>query len=92
MQINITLMPTVPTHSGIALVGIARSPPYGRTINSATVDIQNTTAPYGSYSVTTNSVGYYIKNSMPNNYLWDIWGSKTGFSNSSIYQKLVTGI
>jgi len=91
LEINITLMPTNPAHSGIALGGIARSPPYNRTINNALVTIQNASAPYGNYTVLTNSVGYYIKDYMPNNYWWNIWGSKTGFSNSSIYQKLVVG-
>jgi len=90
IQINLTLMPTNPTHTGIALGGIARSPPYNRTINSATVTINKTGI--GNYIATTNSVGYYIQNGMPNGTIWDIWGSKTGFSNSSIYQKLVVGI
>ena len=91
IQINLTLMPTNPAHSGIALGGLARSPPYNRTINNALVTIQNASAPYGNYTALTNSVGYYIKDYMPNNYWWNIWGSKTGFSNSSIYQKLVVG-
>jgi hypothetical protein len=90
IQINLTLMPTSPTYTGIALGGIARTPPYNRTINSATVTINKTGI--GNYITTTNSVGYYIQNSMPNGTIWDIWGSKTGFSNSSIYQKLVVGI
>ena len=90
IQINLTLMPTSPTFSGIALGGIARTPPYNRTINSATVTINKTGI--GNYIATTNSVGYYIQNGMPNGTIRDIWGSKTGFSNSSIYQKLVVGI
>lgn len=115
IQINLTLMPTNPTYTGIALGGIARTPPYNRTINSATVTIVNNTG--GSclhyslgcdggclvcdswsggnlttYTATTNSVGYYIQNNMPNANVWSIWGSKIGFSNSSVYQKLVVGI
>jgi hypothetical protein len=90
IQVNLTLMPTSPTYTGIALGGIARTPPYNRTINSATITINK--AGIGNYLATTNSVGYYIQNSMPNGTIWDIWGSKTGFSNSSIYQKLVVGI
>jgi len=89
IQINLTLMPTSPTFTGIAVGGIARTPPYNRTIDSATVTIQNSTT---TYTVTTNSAGYYIKNSMLNNILWDIWGSKSGFANSTIYKKLVVGI
>jgi hypothetical protein len=90
IQINLTLMPTNPTYTGIALGGIARTPPYNRTINSATITINK--AGIGNYLATTNSVGYYIQNSMPNGTIWDIWGSKTGFANSTTYQKLVVGI
>jgi hypothetical protein len=91
IQINLTLMPLNPTHTGIALGGIARTPPYNRTIDSATVTINKTGI--GHYIATTNSAGYYIQNSMPNGTIWDIWGSKSpGFANSSIYQKLVVGI
>jgi len=92
IEINITLMPTNPAHYGIALGGLARSPPYNRTINNALITIQNATAPSGNYTVLTNSVGYYIKDYMPNNYWWNIWGSKSGFSDSPIYQKLVIGV
>jgi len=92
LELNFTLMPLNPTYYGIALGGIAREPPYNRTIGNAYIDIQNASAPYGNYTVQTNAVGYYIKDYMPNNYWWNIWGSKTGFLNSTIYQKLVVGI
>jgi hypothetical protein len=89
IQINLTLMPDDPVHSGIALGGIAREPPYNRTISGATVTILNGTT---EYIATTNSVGYYIQNNMPNNNWWNIWGSKIpGYDNSSIYFKLVFG-
>jgi len=88
IEINITLMPTTPAFSGIALGGIVRTPPYNRTVDSATVTINN-----GSYhyTATTNSAGYYIINTLPNNILFDVWGSKTGFANSTVVQKLVVG-
>jgi hypothetical protein len=89
ISINITLMPTTPTFSGVALGGIARTPPYNRTIDSATITITNANA---TYTVTTNSAGYYIKNNMRANEWWNIWGSKTGFGNSTTYNKLVVGI
>jgi hypothetical protein len=88
LEINLTLMPLSPTYSGIALGGIARTPPYNRTIESATITIQNGS---NTYTVTTNAAGYYINNEMSNGSVWDIWGAKSGFSNSSIYQKLVVG-
>ena len=90
IQLNFTLMSLSPTYTGIALGGIARTPPYNQTIDSATISIQNATAG-GNFTATTNSVGFYIQNNMPNNYWWSILGSKTGFLNSTIYQKLVIG-
>lgn len=90
IQINISLMPTTPTHTGIALGGLVVSPPYNRTVDSATVVISNSGV--GSYTVTTNSAGFYIQDLMPNGTIWDIMSYKTGYSNSSIYQKLVVGI
>ena len=89
IPINITLMPTTPTFSGVALGGIARTPPYHRTIDSATITITNANA---TYTATTNSAGYYIKNNMRANEWWNIVGSKTGFGNSTTYNKLVVGI
>jgi hypothetical protein len=89
IPINITLMPTTPTFSCVALGGIARTPPYNRTIDSATITITNANA---TYTATTNSAGYYIKNYMPANQWWNIVGSKTGFGNSTTYNKLVVGI
>lgn len=89
IQINITLMPTSPTFTGVALGGIARSPPFNRTIDSATITISNTSA--GTLTATTNSAGYYIVNDMPNNYIWSIVGTKSGFSTSETYLKLVVG-
>ena len=89
ISINLTLMPTTPTFSGVALGGIARTPPYNRTIDSATVTITNANA---TYTATTNSAGYYIKNNMRANEWWNIVGSKTGFGNSTTYNKLVVGI
>ena len=89
ISINLTLMPTTPTFSGVALGGIARTPPYNRTIDSATITITNANA---TYTATTNSAGYYIKNYMRPNEWWNVIGSKTGFGNSSTYNKLVVGI
>lgn len=91
IEINLTLMPTNPTFTGIALGGIARTPPYNRTIDSALVDVVNTSDGH-SYTATTNGAGYYIVNNMEGASHWfNVWGSKIGFSNSSIYYKLVFG-
>jgi hypothetical protein len=93
LQLNFTLLPTSHTYSGIAIGGIVRATPYNQTVDSATVHIGNITAPGGNYTVTTNGAGYYIQNYLPNNYWWEIWGSKPpGFSNSTIYKLLAVGI
>jgi len=89
IPLNITLLSSTPTYTGLALGGIVRKPPFNITVDDASVVIQN--GSYGSYSVTTNSAGYYIKNTLPNNYLWDVWGNKSGYYNSSVYQILVVG-
>jgi hypothetical protein len=91
LELNFTLVPSTPTYTGVALAGIAFEPPYNRTINSATIHIVNTSGGY-SYTATTNSVGYYIQNGMVGPSHWfDVWGSKAGFLNSTVYQKLVVG-
>ena len=91
LVLNFTLMPLSPSFTGTALGGVAREPPYNQTINSATIQIQNVTnGKY--YTVSTNSVGYYIQNLMYPNIWYDIWGAKSGFMNSTVYQKLVVGV
>lgn len=92
LKINLTLVPTFPRFNGTALGGVARVTPYNRTVNNVTILIQNSSAPGGNITATTNAVGYYIVNYMPPNYLWDIWGSKSGFLNSTVVQKLVVGV
>jgi len=89
IALNITLMPNSPTYSGIALGGIAHVLPYNRTVNSATIEIQN--ASYGNYHATTNSAGYYLLEWMPDGYWWDVWGHKAGLQNSTVYNILVEG-
>jgi hypothetical protein len=91
IQINISLMPIDPPHTGVAVGGLVMKPPYNQTVDNARVDVYNATV--GTrYTLTTNGAGYYVQNDMPNNDIWDIWGSKSGFSNSTIYKKLVWGV
>jgi len=88
IHLNLSLMPISPTYTGIALGGLVRTPPYNQTVDSATVLVANGSY---SYTVTTNSAGFYIINDLPNNLVFDIWSHKTGFSNSTIYKLLVVG-
>jgi len=87
IQINLTLMPNSPIHAGYAVGGLARTPPYNRSISSASIEIVNST----DYNLTTtNSVGYYLQNNLTAAKQYNVSGSKTGFSNSSIYSVRTT--
>lgn len=95
VALNITLVPDSPTVVGLGLGGVARDTTYGRPIPGATISITNTT--YGeSHSVVCNGVGYYLLDEadgiyLTNNRLYQVVGSKTGYSNSITYSLTVVG-
>lgn len=91
LQLNVSMMPLNPPHDEIAVGGLVMKPPYNQTIDNARVDIYNATLGT-TYTVTTNGAGYYIQDYMPNAMWWNIWGSKSGFANSTIYLKYVFGV
>jgi hypothetical protein len=85
LRLNHTLMSLTPASSGETIGGIVRMPPFNQTLDGATIVIRNET--YAAlYSVTTNGAGYYVKNSLTSGYLYDVWGSKSGLVNSTIYE------
>jgi hypothetical protein len=88
LDLNITLVPTNPTYSGVALGGVVRTPPYNRTVPGATIIVTNGST---SYTATSNSVGFYTVNNMSGNLWYNIVGTKYAYTNSSTYQKLVVG-
>jgi hypothetical protein len=76
------------------LGGIVRLPPFNQTVDNAIVEIQNVT--YGEYyTVTTNSAGYYVQQPIYTRsgagVRYQVWGSKSGLVNSSVYNVTVYG-
>lgn len=75
--------------TGILGIGINVTGGYGQPVSAASMVAQNTT--YSEYyTTTTNSVGGYkfdqtTSAMLTHNRLYNIWGSKTGFGNSSVY-------
>lgn len=66
---------------------------YGRPIPSVTVSIQNSTHSESYASTTNNAGGYYADAStsavFTSGRLYNIFGSKSGYNTSQIYQKVV---
>jgi hypothetical protein len=93
VSLNFTLVPNTPAYSGLALGGVDRDIVYGRPISGATVAVQNTTT--GEYyTKTTNNVGYYLCDAgsaciLASPQVYNVWGSKLHYSNSTIYTPLV---
>jgi PKD repeat protein len=92
LRINHTLLanPMQEFYYNPVLGGIARTPPFNRTVDNTVVTIRNTTV-NETYTATTNSAGYYLILYITPNYIYDVWGSKTGYANSTIYKKLIVG-
>jgi len=95
VALNITLVPSSPTTSGIAIGGVNRDTTYGRPIGGVIDYITNSTYSE-SYNATANSVGYYVLDEsdgvyLTNGRLYQIIGAKLGYSNSTIYSLTVVG-
>ncbi len=95
VALNITLVPSSPTVTGLGLGGVARDTTYGRPIYGATLTITNASRSE-SYVTTANSVGYYLIDEtkgvfLTNNGWYQVVGSKLGYSNSTTYSLTVVG-
>jgi hypothetical protein len=88
LHINISMIPTTPTVSGVAIGGIVRDTPLFRPVSGATVEASNAT---NVLSGTTNIAGYYLINDVANLTTYTVRSSKTGFVNSSDYSVAVNG-
>jgi hypothetical protein len=93
--LNFTLLALTPTHTGIALGGIARDTVYGRPIALPSVIAANATHAE-SYSTTGNSVGYYLIDEADAVFFtadrcYTVTGSKTGYGSAS-YLKCLTAV
>jgi hypothetical protein len=78
--LNISLLQTNPTYSGVSIGGVVRDNVYGNPVTSATYWVQNGTA----YSSTTNIAGFARVDNLPEATWYNVWSSKTGFGNSSV--------
>ena len=96
--LNITLRSTNVTQAGLGIGGITRTGSFagltitggfGEPISNANVTLQNVTN--GNYHyTTTNMAGWYLADEGESIFLvsqrpYEVWGSKAGFSNSTIY-------
>ena len=96
VALNFTLIPESPTYDiGLAIGGVARETTYGRPIPTARVDLTNVTHSEAC-DTTTNSVGYYLADyglpcPLTVNRNYQVWGSKTNYENSTIYNVIAEG-
>lgn len=91
IPLNITLLSTTPSHTGVSIGGIVRDNQYGNPVTSATVNVYNTSTSE-SYNNVTNIAGYYIVNNLVGNRLYNVSSTKSGYSNSTIAQVVAVGI
>ncbi|MFA5378047.1 MAG: hypothetical protein WC455_20010 [Dehalococcoidia bacterium] len=92
-SLDFALLPLSHNTTGNALAGVARDTTYGNPIPYAKVWVQNvTTGEY--YQRTANSLGYHYCDAadctLVSGRLYDVWGSKTGYSNSTVYQPVIS--
>lgn len=89
LHINLSVVPTTVSKSGIAIGGIVREETYFNPVVGAIVTGYNSS--YNTtVNTTTNIAGFYLLDNLLNYVQYDIWGSKVGFENSSVY--LVTAV
>ncbi len=91
--LNISLVPSTPTFTGLAIGGVDRDTTYGRPIGSATVTVRNTTTGE-TYQKTTSMTGWYLCDfgsscSLATKTPYDVWAFKLGYTNSTT-EKAVT--
>jgi hypothetical protein len=90
IPLNITLLSTTPSHTGVSIGGIVRDNQYGNPVTSATVNVYNTSTSE-SYNNVTNIAGYYFVNNLVGNRLYNVSSTKSGYSNSTISQVVAVG-
>ena len=99
IALNISMSPTSPVHTGVAIGGIVRQGDYtGATtpipypISGATVYLRVNGSSATPSSTTSNLAGWYIFNSLVSGTTYDIWSEKTGFGNSAVHQATASGM
>lgn len=86
VHLNITLINSTATHTAPSINGVLKDNLYHSTIPSATVyeRVNGTTTTPNATSA--NIAGYYIFNELTNTTVYDLWGTKTGYADSEVYQ------
>ena len=82
IPLNITLFNISPSYSGAAIGGVIRDDQYGNPVVGATYHTLNGT----DTTCTTNIAGVCINSNLVANRLYNVSGSKPGYSNSTIAQ------
>lgn len=86
VTLDFALVPTTPTFSGISVGGVVRESVYGNLVNTSVVYISNIST--SEYCITsTNIRGFYLFDNttcpLISNRLYTIWGTSTGYGNST---------
>jgi len=92
-DLNVSMIPSTPSYTGLAIGGVDRDFLYGRPIGSATITVRNTTTGE-SYVNYTNTWGWYLCDdgatcSLQTKRPYDVWAYKIGYTNSTT-EKAVT--
>ena len=84
--LNISMVPSTPAYTGLAIGGVDRDFLYGRPIEGATVTVRNTTTGLYCYK-TTSFTGWYLNDEtdciFQSKTPYDVWAYKIGYSNST---------
>ena len=86
-DLNISMIPSTPSYTGLAIGGVDRDFLYGRPIGGAMITVRNTTTgeQYINY---TNTWGWYLCDdgavcSLQTKRPYDVWAYKVGYTNST---------
>jgi hypothetical protein len=91
VKVNISLMPSTPSFTGVSIGGIVRDSQYSNPVPSASVVVRNST--YGeSQTKTTNIAGYYRADNLYSERWYEVWSSKNGYRNSTVVLKQAVGV
>lgn len=85
ITVNISLVPDPATTNGISIGGVVRDKTYHNPVPGANYIVRNSTM---SYQGITNIAGFARTDYLTNGVLYDVWSSKTGFSNSTVTQRV----
>jgi hypothetical protein len=83
--INISMEPLNPTYTGWSSIGgVIRDSQYGNPIAGANASGVNGT----TYTNVSNVAGWYQFDNIANETLYDVWSSRNGYGNSTVYHVL----